>query len=192
VGVPSSLLLYPSILRFGRHWYVGFIHATIERQDLIENSLIEAIIIAIIEIIVRTAETSVVLYREVMLVDIVQVEGGGQRVVGYREEVCAADSGAGISANVQPFLRALDQDGYRHSLTRIWQDAMVRKRIQSGTRRSYVVWPWRRPVCDRLWRKRHKDKELLRNILRATPYMKNMYNIYLSNDEREGFMIFKK
>jgi hypothetical protein len=54
----------------------------LERQDLIEDSLIEAIIIAIVEIIVRAAETSVVLYQEVMLVDIVQVEEVARGLLG--------------------------------------------------------------------------------------------------------------
>jgi len=62
---------------------------------------------------------------------------------------------------------------------------MVGKGVQSWTRRSHVVRPWRKhfvkEIAEEAWnrqkRKRHKDKKLPWNILRVTLKMKYIQDI---------------
>ena len=84
--------------RFGRRGDVRVRPARVVREELVEVGLVEAVVVAEEGVLPR--EGGVVLDGEVVLVDVVEVEGAGEGVRGG-EERDGADGGGEVCADVE-------------------------------------------------------------------------------------------
>ncbi len=80
-------------------------HASIVREDLVEDGLVEGIVVA--EVGVAAGEGGVMLDGEVVLVEVVKVEGHAGRVRG-REDASVANGDREVGADGEAGLQACD------------------------------------------------------------------------------------
>ncbi len=106
-------------------------HAGVVREDLVEDGLVEGVVVA--EVGVAAGKGGVVLDGEVVLVEVVEVEGHASRVRG-REDTSIADGDCEVRADGEAGLQACDQVGNGHVFAIAVNNAMVGQRVEAGTR----------------------------------------------------------
>jgi hypothetical protein len=82
------------------------------------------------------------LNREIMFIQVVQIERRSEKISRDREKACTSDGGGEVSSHVYPVVQGCDKHWDGYALSIVGKETVVGEGVEGGAGRTHIPWTW--------------------------------------------------